>query len=325
MAGRTIADVAIAGDLASVVHRHGRTQVATRERTEIDHPAGPRPGERMDGSVANSGTRPDDLTAGVDSIGVALAAAEGAEVDHPFRLRPGERMRLDIAGGRAVADDLAAGIDRPGLAPQTTEGPEIDHPAGPRPGERMKFEVAIGRETRADDLAHVVHRHGLTKPTAEGAEVDHPFRLRPGERMRFDIARGVTLADDLAHVVHRHSIAVGAAEGAEIDHPACWRPRECTESVLWHEAEPHDLTADVHRCGSAKAYIGAAEGTEIDRDEEYSVRRSRVSRDRGEENREHQHENGRDDAEARMHGTPPQNDECSRITERRRVNMQRFA
>src|SRR6266513_1950848 len=234
MAGRTIADVAIAGDLASVVHRHGRTQVATRERTEIDHPAGPRPGERMDGSVANSGTRPDDLTAGVDSIGVALAAAEGAEVDHPFRLRPGERMRLDIA-------------------------------------------------------------------------------------------RGETVADDLADVVHRHSIAVGAAEGAEIDHPACWRPRECTESVLWHEAEPHDLTADVHRCGSAKAYIGAAEGTEIDRDEEYSVRRSRVSRDRGEENREHQHENGRDDAEARMHGTPPQNDECSRITERRRVNMQRFA
>src|SRR5438046_1723386 len=136
MAGRTIADVAIAGDLASVVHSHGRAPVAARERPEIDHPAGPRPGERMDGSVANSGTRPDDLAAGVDRIGVALPARAGAVVDHLFRRRPGGRVRRAIAGGGAVADDLAAGIDRPRPAPQTTEGPEIDHPAGPRPGER---------------------------------------------------------------------------------------------------------------------------------------------------------------------------------------------
>src|SRR5947208_12500337 len=117
MAGRTIADVTIAGDLASVVHRHGRAQIAARERPEIDHPAGPRPGERMDGSVANSGTRPDDLAAGVDRIRVALAAADGAELDHPFRLRPGERMHLDIARGGALPDDLAPVLHRPGLAP----------------------------------------------------------------------------------------------------------------------------------------------------------------------------------------------------------------
>src|SRR5438093_6757286 len=98
-----------------------------------------------------------------------------------------------------------------------------------------------------------------------------------------------TRADDLAAGVHCDGRAVGAPKGAEVDHPARWRPREgMVAGNVGKNAD--DLTADVHREGLAPE---AAEGVEIDWDEKYLARRPSGSRDCGEKNREHHHENKR--------------------------------
>src|SRR5439155_8714416 len=90
---------AAAGDLRAGIDRPGLAPQTT-EGPEIDHPAGPRPGERMKFEVAiGRETRADDLASVVHRHGLTKPTAEGAEVDHPFRLRPGERMRFDIARG----------------------------------------------------------------------------------------------------------------------------------------------------------------------------------------------------------------------------------
>ena len=139
---------AAADDLAALVYCTGAAERAA-ERTDVDHPPGFRPGERVATRIASSAAGADYLPAGIHGNGPA--ARRGAQVDHPSGFRPGECMAFGIASNAADADDLAFSFTAC-FAEAAAEGAQVDHPSGFRPGECMAFGIASSAAD-ADDLA----------------------------------------------------------------------------------------------------------------------------------------------------------------------------
>src|SRR5919197_194081 len=154
-------------DVASSVDVGGHAHGVAGRGSELDHPAGPRPGEAAVRQDARRAADTDDLAARVHAAGAAVQAAEGAEVDHPACLGPRERVHRGIARGRAPADYFPARIHACGEGAGAAEGAEVDHPARLCPGEGVV--LTGGGLAVADHLAACVDVDERARPAAQGA------------------------------------------------------------------------------------------------------------------------------------------------------------